>query len=61
MKLSFNYFLDIAFFREILPKLLGGFGCHRHEWVNPFMLMAPKNGLTTLVKTVSKTMFWEIF
>ena len=30
---SFKKFLNNAFIREILQKLLGGFGCYRHEWV----------------------------
>ena len=35
-KFSFNYFLYIAFVREISPKLSRGFGCYRHEWINPY-------------------------
>ena len=31
--LSLTYFLDIAFVREISPKLSGGFGCYRNERV----------------------------
>ena len=30
---SFKYFLNIAFVREIPPKLSGGFGYYGHEWV----------------------------
>ena len=30
---SFKHFLYIAFVREISPKLSGGFGCYRHDWV----------------------------
>ena len=33
---SSKYFLNIAFVREISPKLSGGFGCYRHEWVKLF-------------------------
>ena len=32
--LDSKYFLNIAFVKEISPKLSGGFGCYRHEWVN---------------------------
>ena len=30
---SFKYFLNIAFAREISPKVPGGFGSYRNEWV----------------------------
>ena len=28
-------FSIVAFVPEISPKLSGGFGCYRYEWVNP--------------------------
>ena len=31
---SFKYFLNIAFVREISPKLSGGFSCYGHKLVN---------------------------
>ena len=31
---SFKYFPNVAFVREILPRLSGSFDCCRHEWVN---------------------------
>ena len=30
---SFKYFLNIAFVREVSPKLSGDFGCYVNEWV----------------------------
>ena len=29
-----KYFLNIAFVRQITPKLSEGFGCYGHEWLN---------------------------
>ena len=44
-------FLNIALVKEKSPKSSGGFGCYRHEWINPLMLTGAKSSLTNLTKS----------